>query len=261
MREFRKWFLIVLILVVVIGWNVGCKKHKEIVIDAEAMIKAEPPLSVKRQIDDFLNKILDRIMQQTYNGDDYYLTVRIAFNNPLCSSAAIYFLEDEIFINKKLILAARNEAEIAFVIAHEIGHIMAPDFLPPSLWPQKNEAFFKQGYSFWIKGYKHGYSPRLVFDFHYRLFLCSFKHELIDRVGIELMAKAGYNTYSTVSILRLTMEDKDKDKDEKTERRLSAYRNAREHFRNDQKKWILFVPDDLEKIKEICRKFEKQDGE
>lgn len=237
MREFRKWLLVVLVFVLVIGWNVGCENRRELIIDAKEIIKTEPPSFARYQINEFLGKILDRILQGTYNGNDHYFDIRVSPNTPQSFWSEINLIKGGIFTftNKRLILAARNEAEFAFVIAHEIAHVVAPDFLPKSLWPGE------------MKGYKPGYSPRMTYDLSYRLFLVSFKHELIDQVGIELMAKANYDTYSAVSIMRLTIK-------EEGERRLSAYRNARKHFRNSQKKWILFTPEDLERIKGLCRK-------
>lgn len=254
MKEFRKWFLMVLILVLVIGWNVGCKKCPD---EIKQVKWTEPLPHFKHQINEFLGKILNRILQGLSDNDNHFFDIRAVFDDS-SSWAIIDMPEETIIINRRLILMIENEAEIAFIIAHEIGHIVIPNFVARSSWPSWPLDFKKH------RRFNHSSSFLMMRDFYYRLFLHYFEEKFIDRTGIELMSKAGYDIYSSVDIMRrLCMRGwLTKEQLEETLNRINCLnKNMAKHIKENQKKWILFEPEDLEKIKEICRKFGKQNGE
>ena len=204
MREFKKWFLVILILVLAMGWEVG--------LATEIKIEIKPQPTVRDCAEEFLYKVLERILGVV---PENYYNVEIGVWLDSYHSGA-FAGRGLIIITERLMSEAENEAEIAFVIAHELGHIFTNFVLGPE--------------------------------------------EKIDHIGIQLMAQVGYDVFSAVDILeRIAKEQKEYkiklEEDEIVdEKRIEiAYRNALRYSKKDQKKWILFTPKDLEKIKEFLR--------
>lgn len=151
------------------------------------------------RVNEFLDKILDRILEGVSENYMRYFNIQIV-NDRLPEWADINCLTGIIRIKERLILIAENEAELAFVLGHEVGHVLS--------------SFFHS-------------------------------QKLADRKGIELITKAGYNPFCAVDILKRIKRRK--------RRRHRIYRDAKKYFKDDQKKWILFTPEDLEKVKNFIR--------
>lgn len=246
MRKFGKWFLVGLILVLVLA---TCSNYRK------------PPYSNWKK-SYFLDRILNRILQgapQGYRDDLNIYTTSESSNWAAASSKAKI-----IVVNEYLLLIAKNEAEIAATIAHEIGHFVNNHFGPPA------ESEFAS-----IEKYV---KVRLE------------RENIADRTAIELLARAGYDTFSAINIMQREIEENDKliavtfNIDIEFIRKIaqgdvaedSAWQKARLDFNyeiakkyssNKQKEWVLFSAKDLEKLKcslrksEFIKKIENLNGE
>lgn len=272
MRKFGKWFLVSLILILIIGWNVNCggyseKKEAERrikIIESEIGAEIEPVekpqslLITKGCVDEdcvnkFLDRILDKLLQKVsmikkgipspmeceYVTGKYYVT-RILLSDQR-RWAGYWSGEDFIIVGSSLLLLAQNEAEIAAVITHEVGHCALQYIWPQSILQPDSEESKKDEIE---------------------------EEEMADRIGVILMSKSGYDAISAIDILQRIDETvrnvKGKEIKEKidallkekgTEKRIDALRkNAKKYFKENQKKWISFSSEDLEKIKEFLQR-------
>ncbi len=216
-----------------IGWNIDCSKH--------STIRTEPLSHFDHQSNEFLNKILDRILQELPDNNKDRFSIRLVIDCRMSKFAHIDIYKNkeekdvfigDMYLTQNLILSATNEAEIAFAIAHEIGHVVAPYFLPSDWRYKKYE--------------------RSIFMLNHCV-----KEKETNYTAIKLMAKAGYDVSASIIVLQRTLEQAKK-RDKATLRKAiddynNALKDARENFSQDQKKWILFSPEDLEKVKEFLR--------
>lgn len=206
-KKFRKWFLIVLVLVLAIGWNVNCRERP----------RGLEPLPVESRVDassvdGFLTMILVKILQEIPENIVSKFDIKIEIVSLGDFADAFILPIGDIFsilISEKLLLLVESEAEIAFIIAHEAGHVVLSEF--PGL---------------------ENYDSLIEIK--------------IDHAGIKLMAKAGYSTCCAVDLLQKILK---RDKD----RLAIACKNAKKYFQKNQKKWLLFTPEDLKKIKDFIR--------
>ncbi len=220
MKKFSKWFLVILILVLFLA---ACSNTTS---------RKSPYPNCKESY--FLNKILTRILQEVPENKGQNFNIYVIFKSS--NWASINPDTKNILINEHLLLIAKNEAEIAYNIAHEVGHI--------------------------IVGHSGTHGPE---DFKVLI----KKENEADRIAIKLMAKIGYNTFSAADIMwrmheknnRLLVDAFDVDIEffgttNKNEwvRPTFIRKIAQVYHSSSQKNWILFTSKDLKKVKDFCRK-------
>jgi predicted Zn-dependent protease len=102
-----------------------------------------------------------------------------------------------IYVNEGTPFVCRNEAEVAAILAHEMGHQLAGHFRSSS------------GTTSWLDGLR-GSAPakdEVIGSVHQRI---DREKELeADRISIEILRRAGYDPHAAVSVAKLVAEGSD----------------------------------------------------
>jgi len=182
------------------GFNLF-SKEQDVALGQEAAAEIEKEVEVvdDKQLNDYVSRIGKRLAQNSQD-PSYPFTFKVVADN---SINAFALPGGPIYIHTGLINAADNEAELAGVVGHEIGHVVLrhstnqaskatmfqlPAMLAAGLLDQKGgmlAALGQLGISFGLNSALMSYSRKAEHD--------------SDIVGARMLAKTGYNPVSMAS--------------------------------------------------------------
>lgn len=102
------------------GWNLfSPQQDVQLGREAASEVEKKMPVIHNRELDEYLNTLLNRLKQSPHAGNFPYTIHAIADKN----INAFSLPGGPLYVNTGLILAADNEAQLAGVIGHEMSHI------------------------------------------------------------------------------------------------------------------------------------------
>lgn len=105
--------------------------------------------------------------------------------------------DGHIYVTEGAILAARNESELAGVIAHEMGHQLSGHFCSESRGQSAQANYGGSG-----QGRQHGYGSQLPGLGTLRQGMDPLKEREADRVAVDLLIEAGFDPAVRSNVIR-----------------------------------------------------------
>ncbi len=158
----------------------------------EQLTQSEVKISQNRQLTAYINQIGQRLAQSSTRPKLPY-TFQVVNDNAINAFAT---MGGFVYVNKGLIARAENEAELASVIGHEIGHIAARHSIK-----QMREMTIAQGIAS-LAGLDRNQIVQLGVELALRRPKSREAEYEADRLGLETLGRAGYAQVGMVTFMQ-----------------------------------------------------------
>jgi hypothetical protein len=187
--------------------------EQDIEIGRQSAVEAERQLSLLKSsnVDRYLNKVIGRLAAKA-PGARYPYTIK-AVNDPAINAFALP--GGPMYVNRGLVEAARSEAELASVLAHEMAHVALRHGTH-----QASKAYLGQaglGILGGLLGKNGGNTAQIVnavgglgLNAVFLKFSRDAEYQA-DMVGAQIMAKAGYNPVAMADFFGLLRSEQGRD--------------------------------------------------
>ena len=187
--------------------------EQDIEIGRQSAVEAERQLSLLKSsnVDRFLNKVIGKLAAKA-PGARYPYTIK-AVNDPAINAFALP--GGPMYVNRGLVEAARSEAELASVLAHEMAHVALRHGTH-----QASKAYLGQaglGILGGLLGKNGGNTAQIVnavgglgLNAVFLKFSRDAEYQA-DQVGAQIMAKAGYNPVAMADFFGLLRSEQGRD--------------------------------------------------
>jgi beta-barrel assembly-enhancing protease len=187
-------------------WLPGCADESEIAAIKVQQIINEWPIRKSDGVTLYVRRLGDRLARYAAARDWHFNVVRDRYPNAFAVGGGY------IFITEGAITICQSEAELAAILAHEIGHQIAGHFCHNDQLFRPGEQFidFESNLPGTIRKKSIG-SLTQVIDIQ--------KEIQADRIAVQLLSSAGYDAYAMLEIARrLPLHDTSFDQSDKVKR-------------------------------------------